>query len=302
MKLNLTEAQIKKALKGMPVQVKYAQMGSGMNFNFHPSNLKKLAKAHRLGKGVRISLTGGELGDMEGGNMFKSISRTVNKGAKSVGRSIKNEANKTINRGLHDIEKGATKYINKADREARKYVNKGINEVEKNAKKYVTEKNIGKYALKGYNALNNQLEKQGLSSIHGAILNEGLGAIPFVPQSAKDVAAHYAEKKIDRALSKESAKYGAGMRGRGLRMTPAYATAWHRGGSVNPYLPTGMLGSGVKEITTSGKKVFSDQHNVLRKGQSGFKGLSAQQSELLTGGNFNLSTGGNFNMRTQYIR
>lgn len=296
MKLNLTEAQIKKALKGMPVQVRHEQMGSGMNFNFHPSNVKKLAKAHRLGKGVRISLTGGELGDMEGGNIFKSISRTVNKGAKSVGKSIKKEANKTINRGLHDLEKGATKYVNQADKQARKYVNKGINEVEKNAKKYVTEKNIGKYALKGYNALNNELEKQGLSSIHGAILNEGLGAVPFVPQSVKDVASHYAEKKIDRALNKQSTKYGAGMPSTGIRMTSAYANSHHLGGSVNPYLPSGMLGSGVKKITSTGKKVYSDQHNVLRNGQAGFKGLSVQQAELLTGGNFSVR-GGSFKMQ-----
>jgi len=279
MKLNLSEAQIRKALKGQPVQVSNAQMGSGMNFNFHPSNLKKLAKAHRLGKGVRLSLTGGELGDMEGGNIFKSINKTVNKGAKSVGRTIKKEAKKTINRGLKDVEKGATNYINMADKKARKYVNKGINEAEKNAKKYITEKNAKKYALKGYNALNKQLEKQGMDSIHGAILNEGLGYVPFVPQSAKDIASNYAEKKIDRAISKQSEKYGAGF-------------GFSKGGRLaNPYLPTGMMGSGVKKITSSGKKVFDDQHNVLRHGQAGFRGLSTQQAELLTGGSFRVNSG-----------
>lgn len=298
MKLNLSEAQIRKALKGHPVQVRHEQMGSGMNFNFHPSNLKKLAKAARLGKGVRISLTGGELGDMEGGNVFKHIKKAVNKGAKNVGRTIKKEATKTINRGVNDLEKGATKYINQADKQARNYVNKGINEVEKNAKKYVTEKNIGKYALKGYNALNNELEKQGLSSIHGAIMNEGLGAIPFVPQSVKDVASNYAEKKIDRAIDKESKKYGAGMRGRG----------------VNPYLPAGMRGSGMRVSMSgsgakSGQKVFSDQHNVLRPGQAGFAGLSAAQSEKLTGGSFavhvpsyGISRGGSFTVNSSGYR
>jgi hypothetical protein len=287
--------------------VKNEQMGSGMKFNLHPSNLKKLARAARLAKGVRLSLTGGELEDMEGGNIFKSVKKAVNKGAKSVGKSIQKEAN----RGIKDIEKGATKYVNEADKQARKYVNKGINEVEKNAKKYVTEKNIGKYALKGYNALNNELEKQGMPSIHGAILNEGLGYVPFVPQSVKDVASNYAEKRIDRAISKESERYGAGMIGRG----------------VNPYLPSGMnggafnsavaaqqkrasnaihaqraamRGSGVK----SGQKVFSDQHNVLRPGQAGFSGLSAAQAEKLTGGSFtiNASRGGSFTVNASRYR
>jgi vacuolar-type H+-ATPase subunit H len=109
----------------------------------HPSNLKKLAKAHRLGKGARLSLMGNELGDMDGGNIFKSAKKAINKGVK--------KASKAVNKGVKDIEKGANKYINQAD----KYVNKGINEIDKNAKKYVTEKNIGKYALKGYNAINN---------------------------------------------------------------------------------------------------------------------------------------------------
>jgi len=298
MKLNLTQAQIRKALNGHPIQVKHEQMGSGMKFNLHPSNLKKLSRAARLAKGVRLSLTGGELEDMEGGNIFKSVKKAVNKGAKSVGKSIQKEANKTINKGIGDIEKGATKYVNQADKQARKYVNKGINEVEKNAKKYVTEKNIGKYALKGYNALNKELEKQGMPSIHGAILNEGLGYVPFVPQSVKDMASNYAESKIDRAISKESARYGAGM----------------KGGAVNPYLPSGMKGGAITRAQAynqkkanqafrdqrasmsgsgvkSGQKVFSDQHNVLRPGQAGFAGLSAAQAELLTGGSFYVNSG-----------
>jgi hypothetical protein len=253
-------------MNGHPIQIKHEQMGSGKSFNFHPSNLKKLVNAHRLGKGTRLTLTDGEVGGIEGGNIFKSARKAVNKGVKK-----------------------ASSAVNKAS----KAVNKGINEIDKNAKKYVTEKNIGKYALKGYNALNNQLEKQGMPSIHGAIMNEGLGAIPFVPQSVKDVASHYAEKKIDRALTKESERIGAGMRGRG----------------VNPYLPKGMTGSGmrgpkgmtgsgmrgsgmrgssVSSGAKSGQKVFSDQHNVLRPGQAGFAGLSAAQSEKLTGGSFTM--------------
>lgn len=305
MKLNLTQAQIRKAMNGHPIQVKHEQMGSGMSLNIHPSNLKKLAKAHRLGKGARLSLMGSELGDMDGGNLFKSVKKAVKKGAKSV--------SKAVNKNVKDIEKGANKYVNQAD----KYVNKGINEVEKNAKKYVTPKNIGKYALKGYNALNNELEKQGMPSIHGAILNEGLGYVPFVPQSLKDVASNYAEKKIDRALSKESEKIGAGMRARGMS-----------GRGVNPYLPAGMRasmsGSGMRVSgmrapmrvsgmrvsmsgsgAKSGQKVFSDQHNVLRPGQAGFSGLSAAQSEKLTGGSFSVpysGRGGSFTVNSGYRR
>ena len=56
------------------------------------------------------------------------------------------------------------------------------------------------------------MEKQGMDSIHGAILNEGLGYVPFVPQGVKDVAGHYAEREIDKQLEKQTEKHGAGFK------------------------------------------------------------------------------------------
>jgi hypothetical protein len=161
MKLNLTDKQRKSLMSGKSVQLKHGQIGSGVDMNLHPMIQKKLAKAHMAGKGMRLSLSGGEI-DMNGGKL------SLNKALKKVG--IK----KAVNQNL-------------------------------------TQKNVAKYALRGYNDINKQLEKQGMPSIHQAVLNEGLNYVPFVPSSVKDVASHYATKYADRALAKESQKVGAGV-------------------------------------------------------------------------------------------
>lgn len=308
MKLNLTDPQIRKARKGLTFQVAKAQMGSGINYNLHPANIKKIQNAYRQGKGARLTLTGTELGyaededEMDGAGLFKKIKKSANK---SVGK------------------------------------------VNKLAKKHITEKNVAKYSLKGYNRINKELEKKGLDSIHGAILNEGLGYVPFVPQTAKDIASSYAEKAIDKKLDSESRRVGAGFKksiarpARNLvkkKMTKgnlkkalnkgnqiAKDLGYHNdiqtmvakkiaprqknvqnvltdefnafsGSGVNPYLPTGLIkGSGVKPISSGKKRVFNDQHNILRKGQAGFVGQSRQQAEreAIYGGSFKV-LGGSF--------
>lgn len=317
MQLDLTDAQIRKARNGQTFQVSPAQMGSGMKFNFHPSTIKKLSKAYRLGKGARISLTGGELGyggnsesEYEGAGLFKKLKKSVKKTA-----------------------------------------NKAVNNVDKLAKKHITEKNIAKYSLKGYNRLNEELEKQGMQSIHSAILNDGLGYVPFVPQSAKDVASSYAEKAIDKKLAQETKRTGAGFRDsvarpvrklvkkhvtkqnvnnllnkgnqiardlgykhdiqtmvakkvaprrKNLQNVLVNETNQFLGSGVkNPYLPTGLLsGSGVKKIRSGKYGIYDDNANVLRKDQSGFIGLSRAESEsrAIRGGSFkiNSSYGGSF--------
>ena len=194
MQLDLTDAQIRKAQRGQTFQVTPAQMGSGIKFNLHPSNIKKLEKAYRLGKGSRLALTNGELGyneddEIEGAGFFKKAGKSFKKATKSVKK----------------IAKPVTKVVKKT-------ANKTVNKASKLAKKHVTEKNVAKYSLKGYNRLNKELEKQGMDSIHGAILNEGLGYVPFVPQSAKDIASSYAERAIDKKLEQETRRTGAGFK------------------------------------------------------------------------------------------
>ena len=328
MKLDLSEAQWKKAAATRPIQVKYEQIGSGMSFlKMHPANVRKLEKAHRSCKGCRVVLSPEEIAEhMEGGKMsFKKgalmkhiTADNVKKGFHAVDKKLKEngvniqqvvednvdralervpisqqdkqklkqtakrtakkyiDVDKSLEGGMFSfgkaiksattaVSKTVNRTVDKAVDGAKKNIKKGVKVVSQSAKKYVTPKNIEKYSLKGYNAINRELEKQGLESIHGAILENGLGYVPFVPQSVKSVGAHYAEKYIDKALDKRSRQVGAGL--------------------DNPYLPTQLLGSGVtRQIRTSASAVFADQSNLLRPSQAGFVGLSRQQAELLTTG------------------
>jgi hypothetical protein len=101
MKLDLNEKQRKALQKGKSIQLKHEQIGRGFNVNLHPMNEKKILKAYRGGKGVRVDLTGGEIG-MEGGKF------SINKSLKDIGikrnvnQTIKKTAPvvRTINRGL----------------------------------------------------------------------------------------------------------------------------------------------------------------------------------------------------------
>lgn len=247
MKLNLTDKQRKSLMGGKSVQLKHGQIGSGLDVDLHPMIQKKLAKAHMAGKGMRLSLSGGEI-DMNGGKL------SLNKVLKKVG--------------------------------VKKLVNKNV-----------TEKNVAKYALKGYNAVNKQLEKQGMPSIHGAILNEGLNYVPFLPSTVKDVGAHYANKYIDKALDKQSEKVGAGvaksinreLKKLGIKKD-VQALAKNKkvrgavnnfvreslegGRLVNPYIPSSYLAKqsgGKLPMSESGSKVYDDYRNILRPDQAGFK-------------------------------
>jgi hypothetical protein len=300
MELDLSPAQIRKAKKGLTFQLSPSQIGIGSRFNLHPVNMKKVETALRLGKGVRLTLSEGELGFQEGAGVFKKL---------------KKSANKAINRNLKKAENLA--------------------------KKHITEKNVAKYALKGYNKLNEELKNRNMDTVHGAILNEGLGYVPFVPQDIKDRAGAYARDVIDKKLEEETRRIGAGFGKTAKRFVKKNLTKKNLsraldkgnqiardlgyendiqtmvakkvaprnkslqnvlkneanellGSGVNPYLPTGLIsGSGFRPITSGKARVFSDQHNVLRKGQAGFAGKSRMESEkkLINGGSFKHSGG-----------
>lgn len=70
MKLDLSQKQIKDLSNGKTVQLKYAQIGKGQECTLHPENIKKITKAYHAGKGVRLSLSGAELGQQLGSGVF----------------------------------------------------------------------------------------------------------------------------------------------------------------------------------------------------------------------------------------
>jgi hypothetical protein len=92
---------------------------------------------------------------------------------------------------------------------------------------------------------------------------------------------------------------GPGMTKDLVQWDKTYGTrTYKKGGSVNPYLPTGLMGgSGVssqRKMRGGSTKVYDDHRNILRPNQAGFSGLSRQESErnTITGGSFRVRGGG----------
>jgi hypothetical protein len=60
--INLTKAQIEKAIKGKPIRVHNSQLGSGSNvILLHPTNYKLIEQSIRKNKGITLYLAPGEL-------------------------------------------------------------------------------------------------------------------------------------------------------------------------------------------------------------------------------------------------
>ena len=102
-KLNLSSAQQKKALRGAPIRVKADQIGVGYIIMVHPINYKRLVKAKQ---GVILDLRPGEMvatasyhklipaldGPMEGSGIFD----TIWSGVKKLGSFVKDSGIGTI--------------------------------------------------------------------------------------------------------------------------------------------------------------------------------------------------------------
>lgn len=84
-KVNITEAQAKKALAGKPIRIAPSQIGQGTQFvSFHPANAKIIEKAAMKGSGCNIHMTCGELADtahnMNGAGFWGSLWKGIKKG------------------------------------------------------------------------------------------------------------------------------------------------------------------------------------------------------------------------------
>ncbi len=84
-KLNITEAQAKKALNGKSFRVNPAQIGSGSTFvSLHPLNVKAVEKAVLKGSGFTLHLSPGELADtahrMDGAGFWGNLWGGLKKG------------------------------------------------------------------------------------------------------------------------------------------------------------------------------------------------------------------------------
>lgn len=62
-KIDITEAQARKALAGKPVRLSASQIGKGHALSLHPANAKIVEKAALKGTGCNLHLSHGELAD-----------------------------------------------------------------------------------------------------------------------------------------------------------------------------------------------------------------------------------------------
>lgn len=82
-KIDLTEAQARKALAGKPVRLTANQIGKGDAVSLHPANARVVEKAALKGSGCNIHLSHGELADtcsqMNGSGFFGDIWKGLKK-------------------------------------------------------------------------------------------------------------------------------------------------------------------------------------------------------------------------------
>lgn len=76
-KIDITEAQARKALAGKPVRLSASQIGKGHALSLHPANAKIVEKAALKGTGCNLHLSHGELADtcgqMNGSGFWSDI-------------------------------------------------------------------------------------------------------------------------------------------------------------------------------------------------------------------------------------
>jgi len=92
-KINITKAQLDKALKGKPVQFSANQIGSGSSYlSLHPANIKIVEKSAMRGTGCILNLSEGELmstaEDMNGEGIFGDIFKGLKSGYTWVKKNI----------------------------------------------------------------------------------------------------------------------------------------------------------------------------------------------------------------------
>lgn len=110
LKINITKAQLDKALKGKPVQFSSAQLGDGKSYlSLHPANAKIVEKAAMKGSGCVINLSPGELmataEDMGGEGIFGDIWKGLKSGYKWVKKNVIDTD--IYQKGLKPIIRGA---------------------------------------------------------------------------------------------------------------------------------------------------------------------------------------------------
>lgn len=272
MKLNLTNQQMAKIRKGQNVQIKPHQVGSGMDFDIHPSLQRKINSSVKSGRGFRAY--GGDI--MMGNSMMEGGKISANRILKKIG--IKKDVNQAIKKtapvlravnqglksaGLDSIQevaitqavdllpipsiakqilaKQATAQVDKliAGAGIRKTFNRGLKKagIKKDFYSTVNKKNLNR----AVNYANDVLDEAGY--------DDDLQNMAIKRITKNDNVQRVLRQVVDDGL--------------------------YEGGNVNPYLPTKYLKRG-GSITPNNPLVYDDKSPMLRPRQAGFKAVPVQ--------------------------
>jgi hypothetical protein len=98
-KLNLTVVQKRKLLNGHTVQLVNSQIGKGAEIMVDMKTFKRLMRAEKAGKGVRITASPEMMMSIEGAgfkSVMRNVGKTLKKGVKSAVRETKNVFNESV--------------------------------------------------------------------------------------------------------------------------------------------------------------------------------------------------------------
>lgn len=105
--IGLARPQMGKLMRGLPVQISHAQMGSGAGdivMMLHPHNAKKLLGSYKKGKGVRIAMSPEEIHHTihHGRGFFDFAKKAVKSVGNFVGQALKNPVVREVaKKGVH---------------------------------------------------------------------------------------------------------------------------------------------------------------------------------------------------------
>ena len=110
MKMELSDAQLRKLSKGGAIILKPSSCGKGMPVHMSAAKHKKLMTAMNKGKGMRLSLGQDELGEndveMEGGKInWKKVGRQIRGGLREAGKFYRKEIRPTVGPALKTLTK-----------------------------------------------------------------------------------------------------------------------------------------------------------------------------------------------------
>jgi hypothetical protein len=221
--LNINKAQLSKIMKGLPIQIKFNDMGSDKGdivIGLKEGNAKKLYSAYKKGKGCRLCMDNEELDySMKEGSGF-SVNSLVSK-AKDLGKKVEKGAVKVGNK----IAKPAKQLISKIPAEDRqRYKNEAIGligGVGSNLSKMIGEA-TGDEELGGM--VENAVVGIGDELLSGKKLKVGSKVMPIAKRAvnnAVDMIEDDKARMVAKSIVKKAGmglygKAGEGLRGSGL--------------------------------------------------------------------------------------